>query len=225
MHDINRDAAQTLADSTGTHARVCGFEELFGLTDVVIEAAATAVVPACIESAQNAARDSQKPSHLVVMSIGGLVDIDLDRISGFNLQIPSGALGALDAIQAMAVAGLDEVVLTTKKPPQSLGVETITPKELFSGTAREAIKHFPKNVNVAVALSLAGIGVDRTWVKLVADPEISRNTHHVYARGASGEVEFSSANLPFPDNPKTSYLAALSAISALKKTASSIKIG
>nr|MDQ3023395.1 DUF108 domain-containing protein [bacterium] len=100
-------------------------------------------------------------------------------------------------------------------------VETV----LFEGSARDVIARYPKNVNVAVALSLAGIGPDRTRCRLIADPNIDRNTHHVYARGAAGEIEFTSRNVPSPDNPATSYLAALSAIALLKKIAGKLHVG
>jgi len=162
--------------------------------------------------------------HIVVMSVGGLLDVNLDA-DGPVIHAPSGALGGLDAIQAMAIAGLDEVTLTTRKPPAGLGMDVTEETLLFEGSAREVIAKYPKNVNVAVALSLAGIGPDLTRVRLVADPAITRNTHHVVARGAAGEVEFTSRNVPSPDNPATSYLAALSAIALLKKLASRLQVG
>ena len=162
--------------------------------------------------------------HIVVMSVGGLLDVDLTA-PGPTIHAPSGALGGLDAIQAMAIAGLDEVTLTTRKPPAGLGMDVTEETVLFEGSARDVIAKYPKNVNVAVALSLAGIGPDRTRCRLVADPAIERNTHHVVARGAAGEVEFVSRNVPSPDNPATSYLAALSAIALLKKLASKLQVG
>lgn len=96
---------------------------------------------------------------------------------------------------------------------------------LFEGPAREVIAKFPKNVNVAIALSLAGLGADRTMVRLIADPAVDRNTHQIYARGAAGEIEFTSRNVPFPENPRTSYLAALSAIALLRRLAGNLQVG
>jgi aspartate dehydrogenase len=96
---------------------------------------------------------------------------------------------------------------------------------IFEGSAREVIARYPKNVNVAVALSFAGIGPDRTKVSLLADPGISRNTHHITARGAAGEIEFTSRNVPFPENPATSYLAALSAVSLLRRISAALQVG
>jgi predicted dinucleotide-utilizing enzyme len=162
--------------------------------------------------------------HIIIMSVGGLLDFD-SNADGPVIHAPAGALGGLDAIQALAIGGLDEVTLTSRKPPAGLGMDVTEETVVFEGSAREVIAKYPKNVNVAVALSLAGIGPDRTRCRLVADPGITRNTHHVLARGAAGEVEFISRNVPSPDNPATSYLAALSAIALLKKLASKLQVG
>jgi aspartate dehydrogenase len=197
------------------------FGELFEASDVVVEAAAAGVVPSMLRATQGR---NFADKHFIIMSVGGLIDLQFDQNCPV-IHAPSGALGGLDAIQAMAIAGLDEVTLTTRKPPAGLGMDVTEETLLFEGSAREVIAKYPKNVNVAVALSLAGIGPDRTRCRLVADPGISRNTHHVVARGAAGEVEFTSRNLPSPDNPATSYLAALSAIALLKKLASKLQVG
>jgi aspartate dehydrogenase len=208
----------------GLHAGincVSDFEQLLAASDVVVEAAAAAVVPSFVTAARSSGKVDK---HLIIMSVGGLVDIDINA-DGPVIHAPSGALGGLDAIQAMAVAGLDEVTLTTRKPPAGLGMDVAEETVLFEGSARDVIAKYPKNVNVAVALSLAGIGPDRTRCRLIADPAIERNTHHVVARGAAGEIEFVSRNVPSPDNPATSYLAALSAIALLKKLASKLQVG
>jgi aspartate dehydrogenase len=194
--------------------------------DVMVEAAAGSVVPEVVRQAREAfGASGKRPAHLLVMSVGGLLQV-ADLFSGGPvIHVPSGALGGLDAIQALAVAGLDEVMLTTSKPPAGLGLEVKEFTVLFEGSARDVIAKYPKNVNVAVALSFAGLGPDRTMVRLVADPAIDRNTHHVIARGPAGEVEFTSRNLPFPENPATSYLAALSAIALLKRLGSALQVG
>jgi aspartate dehydrogenase len=194
---------------------------LLDASDVVVEAAAAGVVPSFVQSA---CKLGCADKHLVIMSVGGLLDLVPDP-HGPTIHAPSGALGGLDAVQALAVAGLEEVTLTTSKPPAGLGIDVSERTVLFEGSAREVIARYPKNVNVAVALSLAGIGPDRTCCRLVADPSIERNTHHVYARGAAGEIEFTSRNVPSPDNPATSYLAALSAIALLKNLASKLQVG
>ncbi|MCC7477128.1 DUF108 domain-containing protein [bacterium] len=193
--------------------------------DVLVEAASGKAVAQIVAAARASFAQRGTPGHVLIMSIGGLLEVEQLDGPGPVIHVPSGALGGLDAIQALALAGLDEVMLTTSKPPAGLGLDVKEYTVLFEGSAREVIAQYPKNVNVAVALSFAGIGPDRTRVRLVADPGISRNTHHVVARGAAGEVEFTSRNLPFPENPATSYLAALSAVSLLRKLSSRLQVG
>ena len=96
---------------------------------------------------------------------------------------------------------------------------------IFEGPAAEAVVKFPQNVNVAATISLAGIGPDRTRVRVVADPTINQNIHEIHARGAFGSFEIRLANLPNPDNPKTSLLACLSVVSLLKKIRGTVQIG
>jgi aspartate dehydrogenase len=96
---------------------------------------------------------------------------------------------------------------------------------LYEGNAREAVKKFPANVNVSAAIALAGIGADKTTVKIVSDPGIKENIHEVSVRGDFGACTFRFKNLPSPDNPRTSLLAALSAIATLKRLSSSVEVG
>jgi len=179
-------------------------------------------------------------SDILLMSVGALVDstfaADLERAArsaARRILIPSGAIGGLDVLRAAAIAGLDEVTLLTRKPPLGLassdGTQSTAATEeeavLFEGPASEAVKKFPKNVNVAAAISLAGLGFERTKVKVISDPKTRRNTHTVVARGAFGEMSLTVENVPSPDNPRTSYLAALSAISTLKRYSSALIVG
>jgi aspartate dehydrogenase len=129
------------------------------------------------------------------------------------------------------------VELTSTKGPKSFqdneylrskGVDVNTLRErtvLFEGPAREAVAYFPKNVNVSATISLIGIGLDETRVKLVCDPLCDCNTHHLEVKGAFGHIVCETDNLPFPSNPATSYLAALSAIAAIKRIAGNVWIG
>jgi aspartate dehydrogenase len=202
--------------------------------DVVLESATQAAAAGLLPAALEAGR------HVVAMSVGALVDDDLRgecariaRERGARLVIPSGAIGGIDALQAACEAGLDEVRLTTRKPPAGfagsgyvdragLDLGSLTdPKLVYSGPARQAVRLFPQNVNVAATVSIAGIGFDRTTVDVVCDPQIERNTHHLFARGAFGELEVEMRNLPSPENPKTSHLAALSAVRAVRRASGS----
>jgi aspartate dehydrogenase len=169
---------------------------------------------------------------LLLMSSGALADpaffrtlSDLATGKNRRLMVPSGALGGIDAIRAVREL-LDEVTLTTTKPPRALtgapgfkaweGKELTQPVVVFEGNAREAIEQFPANVNVGVTLSLAGLGPERTRVKVVADPGSPNNVHEVSARGAFGAFRFRLENRPHAANPRTSYLAVLSALETLR---------
>lgn len=176
---------------------------------------------------------------LLIMSVGALVQGDFFRDltrdaeeKGVRIYLPSGAVGAIDALQAAKLQGLEGVTLTTRKPPRSLGkIEGVDleglkePRVIFEGPAAEAVVKFPQNVNVAATISLAGIGPDRTRVRIVADPTINQNIHEIHARGSFGSFEIRLANLPNPDNPKTSLLACLSVVSLLKKIRGTVQIG
>lgn len=171
---------------------------------------------------------------VVVASIGALCDDALRNAlqdaaanGGGQLILPSGAIGGLDALSAAAQAGLDSVVYTGRKPPRAwLGTpaaerwsiaELSEATVIFEGNAKEAARTFPQNANVTAAVALAGIGFEKTRVKLIADPEVSTNTHEIHASGAFGSLQVRLANTPLPENPKTSWLAALSIERAIRQ--------
>jgi aspartate dehydrogenase len=143
-----------------------------------------------------------------------------------HLRIASGAIGALDAVAAAAVGGLDSVCHTTRKPASTLesnpeaGV-----RELFSGSAREAALMFPESVNVAAAVSLAGLGLDRTRVRVIADPDIDRNHHEVVCEGRFGWLRFEIRNIPTEENPRTGRLVAMSLLHCLRQRGARLQIG
>jgi aspartate dehydrogenase len=206
--------------------------------DAVVEAASHAWVEQYAERVLAAGID------LIVLSAGAMADDLLRqglesaaRASGALLYVPSGGIGALDAIKAAAVAGVDEVMIRTAKPPQAwkgiayvegLGIDLERldgPCVLYDGPARAGVKHFPQNVNIAAVLSMAGIGYDRTRLVAVADPGIVRNTHVITAKGITGEIVITLQNVPSPDNPKTAWLACYSALAALKQLQSPVRYG
>lgn len=144
-----------------------------------------------------------------------------------NIYLPSGAIGGIDLLEnAHALNGVDEVKITTRKPAETLIDENITKeKVVFSGSAKEAINQFPKNINVSIVLSLAGLGVDETKVNIIADPHITKNEHTIEIKGTFGTSTITVTNEPMKENPKTSYLAALSVLGTIKRLANPIKIG
>jgi aspartate dehydrogenase len=200
---------------------------------LVIECANQKVVQECADFFLTQGVD------LLLMSVGALVQGSLfSRLTaraeekGCRIYLPSGAIGAIDVLQAARLRGLEEVTLTTRKPPRSLGrVEGVNleelrePRVLYEGPATEAVVKFPQNVNVAATLSLAGLGPEKTRVRVVADPGVSQNIHEIRARGAFGSLEIRLANWPNPDNPKTSLLSCLSVVSLLKRIRGTVQIG
>lgn len=206
--------------------------------EVVVEAAAQEVVR------QWAIPVLEQGLDLLVMSVGALADESFYkevtaavRRNRRRLYIPSGAVGGLDILRAAGIVGLDEVRLVTSKPPHSLagapffrqnGIDPASLTErtvIFSGSAAEAVKLFPQNVNVAAVLSLGGLGAERTLVEVVADPQLERNLHEVVVRGNFGEMRLQLANVPSPANPKTSFLACLSPLALLRRLSEPIWIG
>ena len=181
---------------------------------------------------------------LIVLSGGALCDdrvrARLEHAAATNrvlLYVPSGGIGGLDALKAVCAAGAEEVRIAVTKPPaawkdipyvERLGIDLDNLKEavtLFDGSAREGVPHFPANVNIAAVLSLAGIGFDRTRLKVVADPALRFNTHFIHIRGATGSIDIRFESVPSPDNPKTAMLACYSALAALRQFSSPVRYG
>lgn len=188
---------------------------------VVVECASHVAVQEYAEPLLNAGID------VIVASIGSLADKEfLAKLEaaasrgGSRLSVVSGAIGGLDVLRSARIAGLNQVIYSGSKPPNAwkgtpadetfdLGA-LIEPTVIFEGTAAEAARLYPKNANVTAAVALAGVGFDDTKVTLVADPDSKSNRHSVEAVGAFGRFTISLENNPLPDNPKTSWLAALS---------------
>lgn len=148
----------------------------------------------------------------IVMSTGALLNIKLE---GSKVHFSSGAIGGLDALSSAALAGIDEVTLTSRKNPKALGKTNTEEAVIYQGTAEEAAKQFPREMNVAATLTLT-VKPAKVEVKVVSDPAVKRNTHEIQVRWRFGEMKMQFANDPHPDNPHTSALAAWSAIKLLK---------
>jgi aspartate dehydrogenase len=203
--------------------------------DIVVECAPAALLREIAEPALAHGRI------VVVLSCGALLEnldlVDLARRSRGRVLVPTGALLGLDAVTAAAEGGIKSVSMITRKPPRGLlgapyleanGIDITgltRPKRVFFGTAREAARGFPANVNVAAALALAGIGPDRTNVEIWADPNVTRNTHRIEVEAEAARFSMQVENVPSAENPRTGRLTALSVIAALKKLSSPLAIG
>ena len=172
-----------------------------------------------------------KRKEVMLISVGALANQEtlnlVEQSDNRTLHLPSGAIGGLDLIQnAKGLGNLDSVLLTTRKPALSL-IDELPDKEMivFEGPASEAIDKYPKNMNVSIVLSLAGLGMEHTKVTLIADPNVDKNIHTIHATGNFGEMELTVKNVPLLENPKTSSLAALSVFSTLERLAEKVKIG
>ena len=240
VYDNSRDAASILVSKLNTKPEIVENSHLLSSNpiDLIIEAASQDAVKDVGLSVLQNKRD------LMIMSVGALLDESVydilsDACSHFKktIYLPSGAIAGLDGIKSVKHE-LEHVSITTTKHPTSLkganffetsqiNLNAINlPTVIFEGTAKDAVKLFPANINVAALLSLSGIGSDKTNVKIVADPNTDKNTHHIEAAGQFGKMTFTIENTPDVNNPKTSRLAILSAIETLRKYCSDdIQIG
>lgn len=209
-------------------------DTLVGAADLVIEAAGAGVV------ADLARKTFAGGKSLMVISVGALLEhpeiLGLARETGSRLFIPSGAIAGLDGIKSACAGRVSRVTITTRKAPAGLeGAPYLVERgmtlaglaaerELFSGSAREACRGFPANVNVAAAVSLAGVGPDRTQVRIIAVPGLARNCHDVEVEGEFGYLKVSIENNP-SENPRTGRLTALSIIRAVQDALDPVRIG
>ena len=228
--DMEPGRAEKLAAELKKAIVVDDVEEELYHCDLVIESASQAAAREMIPKVVSRGVD------IMTMSVGALVDDDFRsmvvekaKTAEARIFIPSGAVCGTDGLRSSAVGELDEVELITVKGPKSLegvqhvmdmgiDVDKVTePTVVFSGTARDAVREFPRNINVAATVALLGVGFDRTKVTIVLDPATHSNSHELRIKGEFGQMTCHTYNVPSPDNPKTSYLASLSAISALKR--------
>jgi aspartate dehydrogenase len=181
---------------------------------------------------------------LMVMSVGAFMDeklledlVGAAKKNDCKIYIPSGAIAGIDGLRSAMLASIERVEISTIKNPKGFegalfmvenNIDPFSFHEktmIFNGSAKEAVRAFPANVNVAASLSIAGIGSEKTRVKVYVDPEASRNIHEITVEGDFGNFTSRIENVPSPDNPRTSLLAALSAIATLKKITEPLQIG
>lgn len=219
----------------GRKVPVLALGRLAETADIVVECAPASVLRDIAEPALAAGRT------LIVLSCGALLDnfdlVDLARRAGGRILVPTGALLGLDAVQAAAQGAISRIHMITRKPPKGLdgapylvenGVSVIGIREaqrVFQGSARDAARGFPANVNVAAALALAGIGPDRTTIEIWADPGVDRNIHRIEVESEAARLTLQIENVPSLENPKTGRLTPLSVIALLRKRTSPLAIG
>lgn len=227
-------AAQARLSEMGVDAPVVSIAELEPLADIVVECAPAALLTDIATPFLKAGKT------VIVLSAGALLTrmelVDLAKAHGGQIMVPTGALIGLDAVTAAAEGVIESVRMTTRKPVKGLlgapyltenniSIEDIKePLRIFQGTPREAAVGFPANLNVAVALGLAGIGVDRTTLEIWADPKLDRNTHTIEVVSDSASFSMTIANIP-SENPKTGRITALSVLALLKKLGAPLRVG
>jgi len=208
LFDYNAEKAQGLQKSLSLASRVVkSVEEMIQRRPaIIVEAASQEAVKEYAERILN------ENIELMVMSTGALLE---SEVGNGHIHIPSGAIGGLDAISSAALAGINEVTLTTRKNPRALGVDSQRKKTVYQGTAEEAVKLFPREMNVAATLALT-VRPANVKVEVIADPDVRRNTHEISINWKQGKMSLRFENQPHPKNPGTSALAAWSAIRLLK---------
>ena len=239
-----RLVAVSARDVARAGGRVAGFANpppvvpagrLSELAEVIIECAPAGAFEAVARPAVDAGRT------LLTVSVAALLEhmdlVERARQTGARIVVPSGAILGLDAVRAMAEGEIRSVTLETRKPPRGLAgaphlvennidIEGLTePKLVFRGTAREAARGFPANVNVAAALSLAGIGPDRTTVEVWADPGVDRNVQSVRVASEFAQAEMTIRNVPSAENPRTGRIVAPSIIACLRRMTAPLVAG
>ena len=233
--DADAKAAAALMKALKKGPAILGLDEIIEKSGLVVEAASARVSGEVLSKCVKSGRDC------MIMSVGGLIGqenlLKQAGDEGVRVYIPSGALCGIDGLKSASIGRIDSVMLTTRKPPKGLeGAPYLKEKKIdlsritgetviFEGSAEEAIRGFPQNVNVSAALSLAGLGAKKTRVKIITAPEYTKNIHEVQIEGEAGRIFTRTENVPSVSNPKTSEMAVFSAIATLRGITDAVRIG
>jgi aspartate dehydrogenase len=209
VFDIDASKAQQLKKALNFPVTIVStFDELLKRKPtVIVEAASQQAVKEYVPKIVASTK-----SQVIVMSTGALLDLNVNIA---RVHVPSGAIGGLDAIGSAALAGIDEITLSTHKPPKAFGKTNTQAETVYQGTAEEAARQFPREMNVAATLALT-VKPAKVQVQVISDPTVTRNTHEIQVKWRYGEMSLRFANVPHPDNPHTSALAAWAAIKLLQ---------
>jgi aspartate dehydrogenase len=230
-----RERAAALSAELDASPPVLDLADLPAAADLIVEAVSPESARDVIEEILRADRD------IMVLTVGALINhpelIDLARERRRKIHVPSGAIVGLDSVKSAAVGRIDRVVLTCTKSSKSFqgdpevlrqGIDLDSldaPRVLFEGPAREAITKFPANVNISCALSLAGVGPDRTITRVVVDPAADRTVNEIEVEGEFGRFVTRTENVLSPDNPKTSHLVGLSVVATIRGIVDPVRVG
>ncbi len=236
MYDINPAKSDNLQKFILQKNVVkASYRELLNNCDLVVEAVNAPDTHQLVRTALLAKKD------VLVMSVGKFIEDEtifkLAQKQGVKVLIPSGAIAGIDAIKAASLQRIDSVTLTTRKPiygfadnayvqEKKINLSQIKKETvLFEGNVREAVKCFPQNINVAATIALASNSKDKLRIRISTSPEFKVNSHEIEVVGEFGRLVTKTENVVCPDNPKTSYLAVLSAVRTLKEYFQGVKIG
>jgi aspartate dehydrogenase len=228
IYDKIESRSNSLASSLRKKPRIAKkFEDVINANvNLVVEAASQNAVREYAESILKSGKD------MMILSVGALLDetfhskiSTLAKKENGKIYVPSGALIGIDGLKAARIGKLESVELTTRKNPKSLDLDVRQKKIVFNGNASDAVRLYPKNINVAATVGLATGKMKDVKVRIIADPKSRRNTHELRAKGSFGTFYLKVENMPSKTNPKTSMLAALSAIATLKKISEPVQIG
>lgn len=228
-------AGQFVAQLKQSGAKVCNAQEMADSCDVIVECAPAAHFADIAKAALTSG------CIFMPLSVGGLLKhpdlTDLARANAGRIVVPTGALLGLDAVRATAEGKIESIKIVTRKPPKGLagaphlekhGIDVLSltePMKVFEGSARDGVAGFPANVNVAAALSLAGVGPDETELEIWADPGIDRNTHRIEVESDSSRLTMQIESIPTESNPATGKITALSTIACLRGLAGTLRVG
>jgi aspartate dehydrogenase len=233
--DADRERAEKVAAALASKAPVVSLIELVQRSDVIVEAASQAALPEIVPKVLDAGRD------VMVMSTGGLLGheewFELAASRGCRIHVPSGAIAGLDGLKAACRDRVDLVTLTSRKPVPALrGTKYVvdhsvdvdafkTETVIFEGPPEEACRAFPTTSNVAASLRLAVGESVNVRVRVIAVPSGTQNVHEITAQGAFGCLRMTVENFPSETNPRTSRLAALSALATLDGLTRAVRVG